>query len=149
MLSGTRDALEALVAQCPPGQVNLIEGQSLAVHSPLRRYAEEFTAAAVEALPIADPRVPVCSSQEQRTLRTAEEIRDQFRRNQTTTMSLPAVTREMHAVHGVQLALSPGPALPVDLLHFPFPVLRVDQSEHVFQALEAIYEYAVDVPVAM
>lgn len=147
MFSGTRPALDRLIADFPVGKVNLIEGQSLAVHSPLRQQAADSMSACVASLPLNDPKVPVCSSMEQRTLRTAEEIRDVFCRNSTEKMCLPDVYREMQR-HHVQLALVLGPTLPAGALRFPFPVVRIAEPQDFAQAFTAIYEYGVQLPAA-
>jgi [acyl-carrier-protein] S-malonyltransferase len=145
MFSGTRQGLDGLLADFPAGKVSLIEGQSLAVHSPLRQHAADFIAACIGQLPLSDPAIPVCSSLEQRTLRTAAEIRDMFLRNRTSMMCLPDVCREMRS-HDVQLALVLGPTLPVGALKFPFPVVRIAEPEDIAGAFTAIYEYGVEIP---
>jgi [acyl-carrier-protein] S-malonyltransferase len=143
MLSGTRAALDRLAAASPPGMISVIDGQPFAVHSPLRQYAADFMAESVARVPMADPDVPVCSFMEQRTLLTADDIRDLFLRNKTHTMRLPAVTGEM-AKHGTRLALVLGPTLPVGVLAWPFPVVRITEPEDITAAMTAIYEYDVE-----
>lgn len=148
MLSGTREALDRLAAETPPGVVNVIDGQPFAVHSPLRRYAGEHMAPYVAALPLADPAVPLCSFLEQRTITTADGVRDLIARNKTETMSLVHVTAEMRR-HGVEVAFVLGPTLPQGVIRFPFPVVHVTAPERVAEAVAALYEHgvAVDSPV--
>jgi [acyl-carrier-protein] S-malonyltransferase len=143
MLSGTAEALDKLVAQSPPGMISVIDGQPFAVHSPLRQYATDFMAPTVAAMTVTDPRIPVCSFLEERALTTADEVRDLFQRNKTTTMSLPHVCAGMKT-QGVRLAFVLGPTLPAGVLDFPFPVVRITEPHHVTEAMTAIYDYAVD-----
>jgi [acyl-carrier-protein] S-malonyltransferase len=143
MMSGTRAALDELIADCPPGRVSVIDGQPFAVHSPLRQYATDHMVGAVASLRLADPLLPVCSFLEQRTLLTAADVRELFSRNKTTTMRLPAVCQEMKG-HGARLALVLGPTLPTGEVCFPFPVEREAEPADITRALTAIYEYGVD-----
>jgi [acyl-carrier-protein] S-malonyltransferase len=147
MLSGTRAALDRLAAASPPGMISVIDGQPFAVHSPLRQYAADFMADTVAAVPMADPDVPVCSFMEQRTLATADDVRDLFLRNKTHTMRLPAVTGEMKR-NGTRLALVLGPTLPVGVLAWPFPVVRITEPQDITAAMTAIYEYGVELSAA-
>jgi [acyl-carrier-protein] S-malonyltransferase len=143
MLSGTAEALDKLVVQSQPGMISVIDGQPFAVHSPLRQYATDFMAPTVAAMAVTDPRIPVCSFLEERALTTADEVRDLFQRNKTTTMSLPHVCAGMKD-QGVRLAFVLGPTLPAGVLDFPFPVVRITEPHHVTEAMTAIYDYAVD-----
>lgn len=145
MLSGTRTALERLVAESVPGLVSVIDGQPFAVHSPLRQYASDYMADRVNAMPVVDPVLPLCSFLDQRTLTTAAEVRDLFLRNKTHTMSLPHVVGEMKG-HGTRLALVLGPTLPAGAIRFPFPVVQITQPHHITDAMTAIYEYGVELP---
>lgn len=147
MLSGTRAALDRLVAESAPGLVSVIAGQPFAVHSPLRQYASDYMAERVNALPFADPKLPLCSFLDQRTLTDADDVRDMFLRNKTHTMSLPNVTQEMKG-HDTRLALVLGPTLPAGAIRFPFPVVQITQPHHITEALTAIYEYDVELPAA-
>ncbi|TCO59914.1 ACP S-malonyltransferase [Actinocrispum wychmicini] len=145
MLSGTRAALDRVAAQAAPGVVSVIENQSLAVHSPLRQYASDFMAPHVAALPLSDPKLPLCSFLEQKTLTTADEVRDLFVRNKTHTMSLVHVVNELRA-QGTRLAFVLGPSLPEGAIRFPFPVVHIKTPEQLTQAMTAMYEYGVGMP---
>lgn len=142
MLSGTMPALQRAV-DAASGRITVIDGQPFAVHSPLRRYAADHMAPSVTAMPISDPAIPLCSFLEQRTLTTADDVRELFQRNKTSPMLLPAVVDEM-AGHGVRLGIVLGPTLPAGALRFPFPVVQITQPQHITEAMAAIYEYGVD-----
>jgi [acyl-carrier-protein] S-malonyltransferase len=145
MLSGTQEALGALVIEAEGGVVHPIEGQMLAVHSPLRQFASDMAVPVVESLEMRDPEIPLCSFLEQRTLTTAAEVRDVFLRNRTQTMYLTHVAAEM-ALHDTQLALVLGPSLQAGAIRFPFPVSHINTPGQLDDAMAAIYDYGVELP---
>lgn len=142
MLSGYRDALEKLAAEEPEGMVNVTPGADLAVHSPLREPLRELTRARIAGTPFQDPRLPLCSCLEQRTLGSAEEVRDLFVDNVARPISLVHLTAELRR-HGTRLALVVGPSPVMNALQYPFPTVFVDSPAAVPQAVAAVFEHGV------
>ncbi|MFI8091864.1 ACP S-malonyltransferase [Streptomyces sp. NPDC086080] len=142
MLSGYRDALEKLAAEEPEGLVNVTEGADLAVHSPLREHLREVTRAQVAPVVFQDPRLPLCSCLEQRTLGTAEEVREMFVDNVVKPISLVHLNEELRR-HETELALVVGPSPVMNALRYPFPAVFVDSPAAVAQAVAAVFEHGV------
>jgi len=142
MLSGYRDALEKLAAEEPDGVINVTEGADLAVHSPLRKKSWELTRAQLAGIRFTDPRLPVCSCLERRTLGTGDEIRDMFVDNVVKPISLVHLNDGMRQ-HGTALALVVGPSPVLNVLRYPFPVVFVDSPEAVPRAVAAVFEHGV------
>ncbi|MFC4147303.1 acyltransferase domain-containing protein [Micromonospora mangrovi] len=142
MLSGYRDALEKYAAEQPAGMVTVTEGADLAVHSPLREAARQQSRAHLDGVTFADPVLPVCSCLEQRTLRTADEIREMFVDNVVKPISVVHVSREMKR-HGAQLALVVGPSPVMNALRYPFPAVFVDSPAALPRAVAAVFEHGV------
>ncbi|MDH6142624.1 MULTISPECIES: malonyl transferase [Kitasatospora] len=147
MLSGLRAALEKVAAEAPQGTVAVLDQYQIALHTPLRRAAGDFLEPWITAMPLRDPALPLSSCLEQRTLVTAEEVRDLFLRNTTDPVHLPLVYAEMKR-QGVRLGLVLGPSIPSGIVDFPFPVVHIETPEHVGQALSAIYELGIEIPPA-
>lgn len=147
MLSGLRAALEKVAAEAPQGTVAVLDQYQIALHCPLRRSARDFLEPWIAAMPLRDPSLPLSSCLEQRTLVTAEEVRDLFRRNTTDSVYLLHVCAEMKR-QGVRLGLILGPTIPSGTVDFPFPVVHIETPEHVRQAMSAIYELSIEIPPA-
>lgn len=142
MLSGYRDALEKLAAEQPDGVINITEGADVAVHSPLRERLREQTRAKVVPLTFEDPRLPLCSSLEQKTLTTAGEVRDMFVDNVVRPINLVHLNREFER-NGARLGLVIGPSPIMNALRYPFPTVFVDSPAAVSQAVEAASEHGL------
>lgn len=142
LLSGYRDALEKLAAEEPEGVINVTDGADHAVHSPLRAEAREASRPSIEKLTFSDPSLTVCSSLERRTLTRADEIRDMFVDNVSSTISVVHLTEEMKA-HRARLGLVIGPSPVMNALQYPFPVVFVDRPQAVSQAVAAVFEHGV------
>ncbi|MFF0416261.1 ACP S-malonyltransferase [Kitasatospora sp. NPDC004745] len=147
MLSGERSALDALAAEVPQGTLVPLPDRTIAVHSPLRAPFRAFLAPYLDAMEFADPRLPLVSCLDRRTLTTGAGVRDLFHRNATDPISLVDVYTGM-AEQGVRLGLVIGGSIPDGILRFPFPVVHVDRPEHVEQVLTSVYELGIDVPAA-
>ncbi|MFJ1706348.1 ACP S-malonyltransferase [Kitasatospora sp. NPDC088346] len=147
MLSGERAALDELVAEVPPGTLVPLPDRTIAVHSPLRAPFRAFLAPYLEAMEFTDPRLPLVSCLDRRTLTTGAGVRDLFDRNATDPISLVDVYTGMKE-EGVRLGLVIGGSIPDGILRFPFPVVHVDRPEHVEQVLTSVYELGIDVPEA-
>ncbi|BAJ33112.1 MULTISPECIES: malonyl transferase [Kitasatospora] len=143
MLAGRAEALGALAAEVPPGTVVPLPGRTIAVHTPLRRPYRDFMAPRIDAIPFADPAIPLLSCLEPKVLRTAADVRDLFQRNSTDPISLVDVYTGMRE-QGVRLGLVMGPSIPEGILAFPFPVVHVERPEHIEQALTTAYELGID-----
>ncbi|MEU5401625.1 ACP S-malonyltransferase [Streptomyces sp. NPDC005963] len=143
MLAGHAEALKELAAEVPPGTVTPLPGRTIAVHTPLRRHFRDFMAPRIDAIPFADPEVPLFSCLEPKMLRSADEVRDLFQRNSTDPISLVDVYSGMKE-QGVQLGLVMGPSIPEGILAFPFPVVHIEQPEHIEQALSTAYDLGID-----
>jgi len=143
MLAGRAEALARLAAEVPPGSVVPLPGRTIAVHSPLRRPFREFMAPRIDAMAFADPRLPLLSCLEPKVLTSADDVRDLFQRNSTDPISLVDVYTGMKR-QGVELGLVMGPSIPEGILAFPFPVVHIDQPEHIQQALSTAYDLGID-----
>ncbi|MGW7349864.1 acyltransferase domain-containing protein [Streptomyces sp. NPDC054784] len=145
MLAGYRDALEKLRDAAPEHTVTVSYDVDVAVHTPLREAAREETRQQVSEVAFAAPRLKLCSSIQQQTLTTAEEVREMFVRNVAEPMSMVHLAEGMRH-EGAQLALVVGPSLIKDLLRFPFPVGYVDRPGAIPEAVSALFEHGVDIP---
>ncbi|WP_369393843.1 hypothetical protein AB5J72_44540 [Streptomyces sp. CG1] len=146
LLGGYRTALESFGATLQPGALHIAEEHGVAFHSPLQRHVTEFMEPTLDAMTFKDPRVPVHSCMERKTLTTGEEIRDLFRRNPTDPVSVP------HMIAGLedadtQLGLVLGPAAFGTFQNAGFPVVHVESPDHVFEAMTAVYDFGIELPV--
>ncbi|MFC9236268.1 ACP S-malonyltransferase [Streptomyces decoyicus] len=147
LLTGYGDALGRLAAEAPKGAVRISESNRVTVHSPLGREAHGRMRRLVTGLPFAAPVLPLCSTLETKTLRTADDVSELFLRNVVQPADLGSLTAEMHA-HGTRLGLVLGPSLPRNLLRFPFPVVHVESPADIAQAISAILEFGVEMSPA-
>ena len=143
MLAGRAEALAQVAAGAPPGSVVPLPGRTIAVHSPLRRPFREFMAPRIDAMTFSAPGLPLLSCLEPKVLTSADEVRDLFQRNSTDPISLVDVYTGMKQ-QGVELGLVMGPSIPEGILAFPFPVVHIDQPEHIQQALGTAYDLGID-----
>ncbi|MCK9896186.1 hypothetical protein [Frankia sp. AgB32] len=146
MLAGYREPLEALAAEVTPGTVVVLPGVTAGVHSPLRTQANDFMAPYLAATDFRRPAIPLVSCLEERTLTTAEEVRDLFVRNAVTPISMVHLISGL-AANGTELGVVVGPAVPEGVIAFPFPVVHVEKPEHVADLTAAIYDLGVALPV--
>lgn len=142
LLSGYRDALEALAAEEPPGVINVTEGAELAVHSPLRQRAREAARAAAAGCTFADPTLDFCSCLDDSMLTTADDVREMFVENVVKPISLVQLTGQMER-NGARLGLVVGPSGAMDKLRYPFPVVFVNSPAAVSEAVGAVFEHGV------
>ncbi|MGF1431363.1 ACP S-malonyltransferase [Kitasatospora sp. LaBMicrA B282] len=143
MLTGHREALDEMEEELPPGTMAVLDEIESAIHCPLARSAADHLAPFVDALRIDDPRIPLCSSLEPRTLTAAGDIRDLMHRNPVEPVSILHVISELER-HGTTLALVLGPSIPEGIIPFPFPVVHITEPEHVEKALAAVREHGLD-----
>ncbi|MET9397060.1 ACP S-malonyltransferase [Kitasatospora sp. NPDC002965] len=144
MLSGDREALEALAAGLPPGLVTPLPDRPIAAHSPLRGYFRTFMAPYIDAMSFEAPGLPLASCLDRKLLVTGEDVRDLFHRNATDPISVVDVYTGMKE-QGVRLGLVMGGSIPDGILRFPFPVVHVDRPEHVEQVLTTVYELGIEI----
>ncbi|MEZ0090836.1 ACP S-malonyltransferase [Streptacidiphilus sp. EB129] len=143
MLAGLSEALSQLAAAAAPGTVVPLPGRTIAVHSPLRRAFRDFMAPRIDAMAFSAPEIPLLSCLELKELNSADDVRELFQRNSTDPISLVDVYTGLRR-QGVGLGLVMGPSIPEGILDFPFPVVHIDQPEHIQQALTTAYELGID-----
>jgi [acyl-carrier-protein] S-malonyltransferase len=146
MVSGHADELDRLAAEAGPGEVT-VSRLFNALHSPLQQYFADYLEPYVRKIEFSDPRIPVYSSLERKTLTTAAEIEDMWVRNPAVPVHMHMLYEEM-AANGTELAVVPGPSIPAGVLEFPFPVVNVQQPADVAKVKEAMYELDVRAPEA-
>ncbi|MFI1169809.1 ACP S-malonyltransferase [Streptomyces sp. NPDC020801] len=146
LVSGYRDALERLARQLPEDALRIHEDLDVAYHSPLSDHLAQFLEPAIAGIPFRDPAIALCSYMEPKTLTTASDVRDMFRRNQVEKVSLPHVFAGLEQ-HDTELALLIGSAqLDLFLGSLPFPVVHVERLEQLPEAYAAIHEFGVELP---
>ncbi|HKS50130.1 MAG TPA: hypothetical protein VJT49_34495 [Amycolatopsis sp.] len=143
VISGYRDALEALAAELPGETVNIIGDRDDAPHSPLQQPLADFLAPHIAAMPFSDPRIPVSSCLEAKVLTTAGEIKDVFRRIITSPVSAVHLQDGLQRT-GTELGLVLGPAPADRFVHWPFPVVHVETTDDLTIALESIMDIGID-----
>lgn len=147
MLAGHGAAIGRLAAESAPGAIVPLPGRTIAVHSPLRRAFRDFIASHVAKMPFTAPRIPLLSCLERGELKTADEVRDMFDRNPTDPISLVDIYEEMQN-YDVRLGLVMGPAIPEGILAFPFPVVHVENPEHIQLAVSTAYDLGIGFSVS-
>ncbi|MFE9249826.1 ACP S-malonyltransferase [Streptomyces sp. NPDC007088] len=145
LLGGYRTALDEFGATLPPGALHVSEEHGAAFHSPLQQHVTDFLEPVLESMTFRAPRVPVHSCMERRTLTTADEIRDLFRRNPTDPVSVPHMIGGLEDA-GTQLGLVLGPAAFGTFQNADFPVVHVESPDHVFEAMTAVYDFGIELP---
>ncbi|NJP64730.1 ACP S-malonyltransferase [Streptomyces spiramenti] len=142
MLAGHRTVIERLAAESAPGTIVPLPGRDIAVHSPLRKPFRDFIAPHVARMPFTAPRIPLLSCLERGELKTADEVREMFERNPTDPISLVDIYEGMRS-HDVRLGLVMGPAIPEGILAFPFPVVHVENPDHIELAISTAYDLGI------
>lgn len=145
MLSGLREPMAALVNSLPEGLVTLMPGRGIAQHTPLRASYRTFVEPYIDAISFGTPQLPVLSCLDRKQLASGDDVRDMFKRNPTTPISLPYVYEGMHELD-VQLGVVVGPAIPAGLLRIPFPVVHVEQPEHIEKVVTSVFELGIEYP---
>jgi [acyl-carrier-protein] S-malonyltransferase len=141
LLTGYRDALDDLAVQYPP-EYFVFSEETIAVHSPLRHQVRDLMTRLTAPIEFRDPTIPLCSSLQQRTLRTSAEVRAMFSRNVVEPVSTDLMSREMRR-NGARLGVVLGPTLPRDGFEFPFPVIYVDGPEDIGRVVAAVDEHGL------
>lgn len=138
MFSGYLDQLERLAESLPPGhQVAKVSPELPATHSPIQQHISDAMAAEIAGMEFADPRIPVCSCLERRTLTTGDDIRDLFLRITTTGVSVPKLLDGL-MTHGPELAVVLGPSQFNRYLRSRVPVAHVERPGQMDAVLEAV-----------
>ncbi|HWO62217.1 MAG TPA: hypothetical protein VNO31_19535 [Umezawaea sp.] len=143
LLAGYLGALHRLAGDRPTGQVTVLPGRAVAVHTPLRNHLRDALAPHITGMSFSAPTVPLYSCFDDKRLATAEDVRDVFLRNPVDPIDLTQVTRAMHA-DGVELGVVIGGSIPEGLLSFPFPVVHVQRPEDIEKLLMTSYELGVE-----
>ncbi|MFC0597436.1 acyltransferase domain-containing protein [Streptomyces palmae] len=143
LLAGYRSALADFGTLLPPGALQVSQEHGIAFHSPLQRGVRDHLEPTLQEMAFQDPRVPVHSCMEVKTLTTGEEIRDLYRRNPTDPVSVPHMLRGLEGA-GTELGLVLGPCSFGTFLGSSFPVVHVESPDHVFEAMTAIYELGIE-----
>ncbi len=140
VLTGYLAALTALAEKLPGKIMQVLPDISVAFHSPLSGYLQDFLEPHIAEVFFQDPAIPMASCMEPRMLATADDVRDMFLRNQTTTVSLPHMLGGLVST-GTQLAVLVGPG---DVRRFPatlpFPIIHVETVDQLLESLGTIYE---------
>ncbi len=149
LLSGYREALERLAAETAEsgglGQVQVLEANTVAVHTPLRQAVADSIAALAAGAGLGAPQLPLCSSLEPRTLTNAAEVADMFGRNAVETIRIDDMSAEMRR-HKTRVGLVLGPSLPRGWIGFPFPVVHVESPADLPEVMAAIFDNGVVLP---
>lgn len=147
MLSGMRAALEAVAAEVPQNTLILLPSET-AAHSPYRESAADHVKDRLDAMPFTKPELPLCSCLERGTLATADDVREEFRRNLTAPVSLVSVCAEMKQTYNTRLGMVLGSTLAEGFLNFTFPVAHLTSEEHVVKATGKIFELGIELRAA-
>ncbi|MQY06440.1 hypothetical protein [Actinomadura macrotermitis] len=139
MVSGRREDLRRLEEEGPlPIDVAEAPYSTTAHHTPLREHARARLERHLDAVPQADPQVPVCTGLDGgRTVTTAEGVRDLLLRNEVEPLSVPGMLREVTA-HEPTAAIAVGPFLRKVGFDVPYPVAYVDGPDELDRALETV-----------
>lgn len=145
-VGGHTPAVEEFVAGLPPERTPLaVVDMNTAPHTPLRGdYVAETIDPLLETMEFADPRIPVCSCLDGKTLTTAGEVRTLFRDNHLRPASVPLLIEGMKR-HGVSAYLMLGPSMMSEFTGWSVPSLHVENTEHVAEAAQMLYELNIEV----
>ncbi|MFD7845912.1 hypothetical protein ACFV4K_23595 [Nocardia sp. NPDC059764] len=121
VVSGYRSSLNGIQAAAPDGvHTFLFPGYNGAFHSPLQQHAADFMSPFINAMTVRDPKVPICSPVNSRSLTTAYEVREFMLGHNLLPARYEPLVEEMDNL-GSQAALVVGPGLPAPVVQ-PFPV---------------------------
>lgn len=145
-VGGRTPSAEAFIAGLPPDRGPLaVVDMRTAPHTPLRAdYVAQTIDPLLKTMTFADPRIPVCSCLDGRTLTTAGEIRALFRDNHLRPASVPLLIAAMKR-HGVGAYLMIGPSMLSEFPGWSVPSLHVEETEHVVEATRMLYELNIEV----
>lgn len=143
MLSGYYDALTDLAAELPADCVPRPPEPELAFHSPLQQHVVDHLKAYIDAMPLRDPLLPLCSSLAPEVLTTAEQVREVFRRNPVDPVSVVHMRTGLERFDA-ELGLVLGPSQFDRFMLSPFPVVHVATPEQVVEAITAIHDLGVE-----
>ena len=88
LLAGILAALHRLAGDRAPGQVTVLPGRAVAVHTPLRSHLRDALAPHIAGMAFTAPEVPLYSCFDEKRLTTAEDVRDVFLRNPVDPIDL-------------------------------------------------------------
>jgi [acyl-carrier-protein] S-malonyltransferase len=121
VVSGYRSGLERLQATADDGvHMFLFPGYHGAFHSPLQQHAADFMEPFINTMTFRDPKVPICSPVDRRTLTTAAEVREFMLGHNLMPARYEPLVEEMNSL-GVRAGLVVGPGLPAPVVQ-PFRV---------------------------
>ncbi|MGS2808348.1 hypothetical protein [Nocardia sp. MW-W600-9] len=121
VVSGYQSSLHKLQAAAPEGvHMFLFPGYHSAFHSPLQQYAADFMKPFIDAMTFRDPKVPICSPVNRRSLTTAHEVHEFMLGHNLLPARYEPLVEEMDNL-GSQAALVIGPGLPAPVAQ-PFLV---------------------------
>ncbi|MET8872425.1 hypothetical protein [Nocardia sp. NPDC004604] len=124
VLSGYLTSLQEILAEVEASsdtrQMFVLDAYKGAFHSPLQRHAADFMRGFVDGMTFLDPKFPVCSPVRQRSLTTADDVRDFVLHNNLLPARYEPLIQEMDRI-GVRGGLILGPGLPQPAVR-PFPV---------------------------
>jgi [acyl-carrier-protein] S-malonyltransferase len=127
MLGGYKKALEELVAAEP--DVMMLRAPR-AAHTPLRQKESDFIRSYLMNCEFSDPRLPLITCQDQRTLTQAVQVRDAIWENQIMPASIPDGLAQL-ARHEVGFCLALGRPQVHKFMKFPVPIVRVAEPADV------------------
>jgi [acyl-carrier-protein] S-malonyltransferase len=146
VLGGYRSVLDELSAEVPPGTLNVFDDIPVARHTPLLQYVADYMEPYVLATTFHDPRIPLVAGIDPKTLTTADEVRDVFRRHHTSALHLPYLIEGFEA-NDAELILVIGPSR-IGKFQTPVPSVHVQTPEHVLEAVTAAHELGIQVATA-
>ena len=127
MLGGYKNALEELVAAEP--DVMMLRAPR-AAHTPLRKEESEFIRSYLAGCEFSDPRLPLITCLDQRTLATAAEVRDAIWENQIMPASMPDGLAQLEQ-QDVEFCLALGRPQVHKFMKFPVPIVRIAEPADV------------------
>lgn len=110
VLSGYREALEALVAE-HPRKMKLLDEYVGAFHSPLVQYAADFMAPHIAQMTFRDPEAILLSAHSAAVAATADAVRGLFAENYIRPVGIKSLMTEIERID-TRVAIGLGPGLP-------------------------------------